>query len=133
MLCKSLKKRNPAICGRKHKPYKGSSNSARPKKEIQVKTKFKSMLIISFDIIDITKNLSSQAKQSILNTTVTFYGDCVKMCEDFAPNIGDKTIGCCITTKHHTSFFTKNFLPKKQHVCCPSSTLLFSFPTEDKT
>jgi hypothetical protein len=30
---------------------------------------------------------------------MTFYGDCVKMCEDFAPNFGEKT-GCCITRMH---------------------------------
>jgi hypothetical protein len=31
-----------------------------------------------------------QAKQSIPHTTVTFYDNCFKMCEDFAPNFGDK-------------------------------------------
>jgi hypothetical protein len=35
------------------------------------------------------------------HTTVTFYGDCVKMCKDFAPKFGDKRTGCCITTMHH--------------------------------
>jgi hypothetical protein len=48
-----------------------------------------------------TKNLSWLAKPSIPNTTVMFYGDCMKMCEDFAPNLGDKRTGCCITTTHH--------------------------------
>jgi hypothetical protein len=36
------------------------------------------------------KNSSWQAKQSIIHTTVTFCGDCVKMCDDFSPNFGDK-------------------------------------------
>jgi hypothetical protein len=36
-----------------------------------------------------TKNLSWQAKQSIPRATVTFYGDCMKMCQDFALNCGD--------------------------------------------
>jgi hypothetical protein len=47
------------------------------------------------------KNLSQQAKQSILHTTVMFYGDRMKMCEDFAPNFGDKRTGCCSMTTHH--------------------------------
>jgi hypothetical protein len=40
----------------------------------------------------ITKNSSWQAKQSIPHTTVTFYGDCMKMCEDFAPNFGEQNL-----------------------------------------
>jgi hypothetical protein len=44
-----------------------------------------------------TKNLSWQAKKSIPHTTVTIYGNCVKMCEDF----GDKRTGCCSRTTHH--------------------------------
>jgi hypothetical protein len=31
-----------------------------------------------------------KAKQSIPHTTVTFYGDCVKMCQEFVPKSGDK-------------------------------------------
>jgi hypothetical protein len=46
------------------------------------------------------KNLSWQAKQSILHITITFYGNCMKMCEDFTPNFGDKRTGCCTTTPH---------------------------------
>jgi hypothetical protein len=37
------------------------------------------------------------------------------MCQDFAPNFGDKITGCCITTMHHlrlhfspANFFTRN-------------------------
>jgi hypothetical protein len=29
------------------------------------------------------------------------YGNGVKMCEDFAPNFGDKRTGLCNTTMHH--------------------------------
>jgi hypothetical protein len=52
-----------------------------------------------------------QAKQLISHTAVTFYGDCVKMCDDFAPNFGDKTADCCIMTTHHLtlSFSPGNF------------------------
>ena len=35
-----------------------------------------------------TKNLSQEAKMWILGSTATFSGDCVKMCEDVAPNFG---------------------------------------------
>jgi hypothetical protein len=41
------------------------------------------MLIVLFEI---------KAKQSIAHTRVTFYGDCAKMCEDFASNFGDKEL-----------------------------------------
>jgi hypothetical protein len=47
-----------------------------------------------------TKNSSWQAKQSIPHTTVTFYGDCKKMCKDFALNFGNNRTGCCNTTTH---------------------------------
>jgi hypothetical protein len=61
----------------------------RPKKVRQVKIKVKSMLIIFFDIKRIV-----HAEQSVPHTTMKFYGDCVKMCEDLAPNFGDKRTGC---------------------------------------
>jgi hypothetical protein len=47
-----------------------------------------------------TKNSFWQAKQSIPHTSVTFNGECVKICKDFAPNFSDKKTGCCITTTH---------------------------------
>jgi hypothetical protein len=66
----------------------------RLKKARLVKSKVKSMLITVFNIKTSTKNLSWQAKQSIPYTTVTFYTDCVKMSEDFAPNFWHKRTGC---------------------------------------
>jgi hypothetical protein len=51
------------------------------------------------------KNSSCQAKQSILYITVMFYSDCMKMCKDFAPNIGNKRTGYCITTMCHLTIF----------------------------
>jgi hypothetical protein len=39
-----------------------------------------------------TNNPSWQAKQLIPHSTVTLYGDCVKICEDFTPNFGDKKL-----------------------------------------
>jgi hypothetical protein len=49
------------------------------------------------------------------NAIVTFYGDCMRICEDFALNFGDRRTGCCIMTTHHiTLLFYQN-----QHYCCP--------------
>jgi hypothetical protein len=41
---------------------------------------------------------------SIPHNTVTFYGDCVKKCEDFAPKFGDKKTGSCIATMRVSNF-----------------------------
>jgi hypothetical protein len=64
-----------------------SSNSPRWKKVRQVKSEVNSMLIIFFDIRGIVHKEFVLAGQSILHTTVMFYGNCMKMCEDFTPNI----------------------------------------------
>jgi hypothetical protein len=47
-----------------------------------------------------TKNSAWKAKQLILHNTVTFYGDCMKVYEDFAPNFGGilRTSSCIMTT-----------------------------------
>jgi hypothetical protein len=72
-----------------------SPNSLRPKKARQVKSKVKIMLVIFFDIEGIVhKKFVLVDKQSIPHITVTFYGDCVKICKNFAPNFGDKRTGC---------------------------------------
>jgi hypothetical protein len=65
---------------------------SRPKRAIQVKRKVKGILNIFLQ--------QGQVKQSTWHTTVAFYGDCVKMCEDFAQNFGDERTGCCITITH---------------------------------
>jgi hypothetical protein len=58
-----------------------------------VKIKVKTMLTLSLTSRGLfTENWSWQAKKSILNTTVTFYGGCMKICEDFALNFGDKKL-----------------------------------------
>jgi hypothetical protein len=59
------------------------------------------MFIIFFDTKEMfVKNSFWQAKQSLAHTTVAFYGDRVKICEEFAPNFGNKRTGCCIMTTH---------------------------------
>jgi hypothetical protein len=45
-----------------------------------------------------TKNLSQQAKLCIPGSTATFCGDCVKTCEDVAPNFGENRPGCFTMT-----------------------------------
>jgi hypothetical protein len=47
---------------------------------------------------------------SILHSTVMFYSDSMKMCEDFMPKFDDKSTSSCIMT---TNFFTREFLTKK--------------------
>jgi hypothetical protein len=81
-----------------------SPNSPRLKKAKRVKSEVKSILIIFIGIKSLfTRNLFWQAKQSISHTTVMFYGNCMKLCDDFAPNFGDKRTGSCIMTAAYLS------------------------------
>jgi hypothetical protein len=66
------------------------------------------MLIIFFDIKGILHKEFVLAGQTVPHTTVRFYGDCMKMCEDFTLNFSVKTTGCCTTTAHR---LTLPFLP----------------------
>jgi hypothetical protein len=59
------------------------------------------MIVIFFDIKGIVHKEFIPAGQTVPHTIVTFYGDCVKMCEDFTPNFGDNRTCCCITTTHN--------------------------------
>jgi hypothetical protein len=97
--------------------------------ERRVKRKVKSMLIIFFDI---TKNLSWQVKLSIPHTTLTFYGDCVKMCEEFTPKFGDKRTGCCITTTYRLilPFSPGKFSPEKNMTSSPLILLAWLGPCD---
>jgi hypothetical protein len=100
-----------------------SPNSLRPKKARQVKSKARACSSVSLTLRGLfTKNSSWQAKQSVLHTIVTFYGDCMKMYKGFAPNFGDQGTGCCITTTHlltlpfsPRNFFTKNNMTVVPH------------------
>jgi hypothetical protein len=105
ILCNSRKKcdRDPgndytSVRGRNHEAYRENLNSPRPRKARQVKSKVRSMLIIFFDMGIAYKGFVVAAQTVSSHTTVTFYGDYVKMCKDFAANFGDKVgFGCCIT------------------------------------
>jgi hypothetical protein len=75
----------------------------------------KSMLIIFFDIKRIVHKEIVPAGQTVNSAYYCdFYGVCVKVCEDFAPNFGNKRSGCCITITYRLTlpssflFFTKD-------------------------
>jgi hypothetical protein len=65
-----------------------------------------------------------------------FYGGCVKMCENFTLNFGNKSTGCCITTTLCLTlpFPTGIFFTENNMAVVPPPTLLFSVsPIEVKT
>jgi hypothetical protein len=76
-----------------------------------------------------TKNSCRHPKQSIPHTTLMFCGDCMKMCEDFTPNVGNKRTGCHITIMHHLTlpFSPGNFLPKTIWLSSPTHPTLLCF------
>jgi hypothetical protein len=79
------------------------------------------MFIIFFDIGRLfTIRSFSQAKYSIPQTTLMFRGNCVTICEDFAPGFGNKNWllhhGNALS---HTSFFTRDFLTKSNMTVVP--------------
>jgi hypothetical protein len=82
-----------------------------------------------------TRNSSWQAKQSILDTTVAFYGDCMKMWKDFTPNFGDKRTGWCIMTTHLLTlpFPPGSFLTKTIWLSSPLTLLFSASLIDDKT
>jgi hypothetical protein len=60
---------------------------------------------------------------------MTFYGDCVKMCKDFAPNFGNKRTGCSITTMHRLTLpFPLGNLLTKDNVTVGPHPPIFLFP-----
>jgi hypothetical protein len=75
-----------------------------------------------------TINLPWKAKQSISHTTVTFYGDSVKMCEKFAPNFGGERTGSCITTNRLTLPLSQgNLLLKTTQLSSPTHPTFLCF------
>jgi hypothetical protein len=99
IVCKSLKDatyRDPgndeeSIRGRQHEPYTESTNPQAPKEVRHVKLNVKGTLIIFFHIKGNVHKEFVQGGQTVnLAITVKFYGDCIKLCEDFMPNFGKK-------------------------------------------
>lgn len=84
-----------------------SLKSQRPKRQNRWRANWRVCSLFSLACRGLsTKNSLWQTKQTILHTSVTFYGDCMNMCEDFSQKNGDKYIVCCIITPSHTSFST---------------------------
>jgi hypothetical protein len=112
--------------GKKHEPYTESQDKTKKGKtgEGQSQEHAHNFFISRRSF---TKNLSWQAKQSISHTTVTFHGDCMKMCKDFAPNFGNKRTDCCSTKIHHLTlpFSPGNSDQKTAWLSCPTHP---SFP-----
>jgi hypothetical protein len=79
-----------------------------------MKTKVKSMLINFVDIEVIAHKEFVLEGQSIPHINFTFYGESVTVCEDFAPNFGDKNwLLHHENPQSHTSLITREFfLPK---------------------
>jgi hypothetical protein len=77
-----------------------------------------------------TNNSSCHAKESVLQTAVTFYGDCLKMCEDFEQNFGGKRISCCITTTQRLTlpFSPGNFWLKTKWLSSLTHLTFLCFP-----
>jgi hypothetical protein len=71
-----------------------------------------------------TNNSSRQVKQSVRYTAVTFYVNCVKVCEDFVVNFG------CIKTKHCLAlpFSPGNFRLKTTWLSSSTHPTFLCFP-----
>jgi hypothetical protein len=94
----------------------------------KMKSKVKRMSIIFLTWRGLlTKNSSWQAKHSIPHTTVTFYGDCMKVCEDFVLNFGGKKLAV-VSWQSITLFFSLgNFWPKTTWLSCSTHPTFLCF------
>jgi hypothetical protein len=94
--------------GRIHGCLSGILGSGQTEKcETRERERSKSMLIIFFHKEFV---LAGQTAPYCCD----FYGDYVRMCDDFTLNVCDWRTGCCITTTHHLTlpFPPGNFWPK---------------------
>jgi hypothetical protein len=80
-----------------------------------------------------TKKSLWQAKQSIPHTTLTFYGDCIKILKDFAPNFGDEGMGCASRQSNNSHVLNQGMFDKKKHTVFPTTLLFSVFLIEDNT
>jgi hypothetical protein len=86
------------------------------------------MLIIFVDIKGIVrKEFVMAGKQSIPHAILTFYGDCVKLLENFAPNFSDKRTDCRITITSHFFINQGFFFTKKKKTIWLSSLTYLTF------
>jgi hypothetical protein len=78
-----------------------------------------------------TKNSSWQASQSLPHSTMMFYGDCMKMCEEFASIFGSKRnwLSCHNNAPSHASIFNGEFLKEKKTLSFPTHPTHLTWPT----
>jgi hypothetical protein len=73
------------------------------------------------------KNSFWQVKESILHITVVSFGDCMKMCEDFASTLAIKEPAVASQQSTISHFLSHQAIfDQKEHDCCPPPTVLFS-------
>jgi hypothetical protein len=118
-----------SVGGRKQAPYTESPNSSRPKNgetgEGQSQEHAHHFL---WHKGDCPQRIRPGRTQSILHTTVTFYGDCVNI----HPELWRQKKNWLLhhgNALSHTSFLTRElFFFTKNNDCRPPPTLLFCFP-----
>jgi hypothetical protein len=83
----------------------------------------------SFSLISrglLTKNSSWQAKQPIPHATVTFYCDCVKICEDFAPKFSTRELDVASLQRTVSHLFHQGIFLSKTTWLSPPTFFCFS-------
>jgi hypothetical protein len=93
----------------------------------QEKNEAKSMHIIYFDFKEIVHR---EFVLTVLHTTVTFYGKCMKMCENFTPNFRQQKNWLLhhYNAPSHTSIFTREYLTKNNMTSFPHPPYFSMFP-----
>jgi hypothetical protein len=144
ILCKSRKECDghpgsdqASVRGRKHERYTESPNLPRPRKERQVKSKVKSMLIIFFDIKGNVHKEFVLAGQSV---SPAYYCNFSRPLREnvrrLRPGLWRQKswVFRHDNTPSHATFFTGEFFTKTNITIVPPPTLFFSVsPKEDKT
>jgi hypothetical protein len=111
-----------SVRGRKPKQYKDSLNSSRPKKDRQVKSKVKSMLIISFDFKGFIRIRHGRPNSQIIILLWPFTATTWKCAKTSPRTLAAKELAVCITITHH---LTLHFPTVK----CSTKTTWLSSPT----
>jgi hypothetical protein len=108
----------------------------RPKLAREVKSKVMSMLIIFVDIKRIVHTEFFLARQTVNSASYSlFYGDCVKMWEDFLPELWRQKNWLLHhdNAQSHTLFLTTEFFYQKKDCRPPPNRLFSASPIENET